>query len=31
MGFEYLTNVPLTEARADYLKLLENHGFAPTT
>lgn len=31
MGFEYLTNVPLEQARADYLKLLENHGFAPKT
>ena len=31
MGFEYLTNVPLTQARADYLKLLEDQGFAPKT
>ncbi|MBQ8236696.1 MAG: molybdopterin biosynthesis protein [Oscillospiraceae bacterium] len=31
MGFEYLTNVPLRKARADYLKLLEDHGFAPQT
>ena len=31
MGFEYLTNVPLEQARADYLKLLEDNGFAPKT
>ena len=31
MGFEYLTNVPLSEARKDYLALLENHGFGPRT
>ena len=31
MGFEYLTNVPLQQAREDYLKLLESHGFAPKT
>ncbi|MGN0999308.1 MAG: molybdopterin biosynthesis protein [Faecousia sp.] len=31
MGFEYLTNVPLEQARTDYLKLLEGHGFAPRT
>jgi len=28
MGFEYLTNIPLEKARADYLNLLESHGFA---
>ena len=27
MGFEYLTNIPLAKARADYLALLESHGF----
>ena len=31
MGFEYLTNVPLPQAREDYLKLLESRGFAPKT
>ena len=31
MGFEYLTNVPLEQARTDYLKLLESHGFGPKT
>ena len=31
MGFEYLTNVPLEQAQADYLKLLERHGFGPET
>ena len=31
MGFEYLTNVPLEQARKDYVKLLESHGFAPKT
>ena len=31
MGFEYLTNIPLVKAREDYLKLLEDHGFAPKT
>ena len=31
MGFEYLTNVPLQQAREDYLKLLESHGFGPKT
>ena len=31
MGFEYLTNIPLDKARADYLKLLTEHGFAPAT
>ena len=27
MGFEYLTNVPLAKAKADYLALLEGYGF----
>jgi len=31
MGFEYLTNIPLEKARADYLNLLESHGFGPKT
>ena len=31
MGFEYLTNVPLAKARAEYLQLLESHGFGPKT
>ena len=31
MGFEYLTNIPLEKARADYLKLLTENGFAPKT
>ena len=31
MGFEYLTNVPLTKARAEYLALLESYGFGPKT
>ena len=31
MGFEYLTNVPLSKAREDYLKLLERKGFGPKT
>ena len=31
MGFEYLTNVPLTQARKDYLALLQSHGFGPKT
>ena len=31
MGFEYLTNVPLIQARKDYLALLESHGFGPRT
>ena len=29
MGFEYLTNVPLRQARAEYLKLLKEQGFGP--
>ena len=31
MGFEYLTNVPLIQAREDYLALLQSHGFGPKT
>ncbi len=31
MGFEYLTNVPLTQARKEYLALLQSHGFGPKT
>ena len=31
MGFEYLTNIPLDKARADYLNLLESHGYGPKT
>ena len=31
MGFEYLTNIPLAKARADYLTLLQSHGFGPKT
>ena len=31
MGFEYLTNVPLTQAREDYLARLQSHGFGPKT
>jgi len=31
MGFEYLTNVPLAKARADYLALLEGCGFGSQT
>jgi len=31
MGFEYLTNIPLDKARADYLNLLESQGFGPKT
>lgn len=31
MGFEYLTNVPLTQARNEYLALLQSHGFGPKT
>lgn len=27
MGFEYLTNVPLTQAREDYLALIRENGF----
>lgn len=31
MGFEYLTNVPLEQARKEYLELLEHQGFEPQT
>ncbi len=31
MGFEYLTNVPLNQARQDYLDLLLKNGFAAKT
>lgn len=31
MGFEYLTNVPLEQARREYLELLEHQGFDPQT
>lgn len=31
MGFEYLTNVPLKQARREYLELLEHQGFEPQT
>lgn len=31
MGFEYLTNVPLGQARAEYLNLLTEQGFGPQT
>ena len=31
MGFEYLTNVPLTQARSEYLALLQSHGFGSKT
>ena len=31
MGFEYLTNIPLAKARADYLALLQSHGFQAKT
>ena len=31
MGFEYLTNVPLAQAREEYLALLQSHGFGPKT
>ena len=31
MGFEYLTNVPLEQARVDYRKLLKEQGFGPRT
>ena len=29
MAFSYLTNVPLEQARRDYLRLLAERGFAP--
>ena len=31
MGFEYLTNIPLDKARADYLKFLTDSGFHAAT
>ena len=31
MGFEYLTNVPLEQARREYLELLEHQGLEPQT
>ena len=31
MGFEYLTNVPLEQARNEYLALLQSKGFGPKT
>ena len=31
MAFEYLTNVPLEQAKRDYLSLLVERGFAPRT
>ena len=31
MKFEYLTNIPLAKARADYLKLLEGYGYGHKT
>lgn len=31
MGFEYLTNVPLTQARKEYLTFLQSRGFASKT
>ena len=31
MAFEYLTNVPLEQAKKDYLSLLVERGFAPRT
>lgn len=31
MGFEYLTNVPLEQARREYLELLEHQGFESQT
>ena len=31
MGFEFLTNVPLEQARREYLELLEHQGFEPQT
>ncbi len=31
MGFEYLTNVPLAQARKDYLQMLLENGFASKT
>ena len=31
MGFEYLTNVPLEQARKEFLELLCSNGFGPAT
>ena len=31
MAFEYLTNVPLDQAKKDYLALLVEQGYAPRT
>ena len=31
MGFEYLTNVPLEQARKEYLARLRENGFAGKT
>ena len=31
MGFEYLTNIPLNQAREDYIKLLKDKGFGYKT
>ena len=31
MGFSYLTNLPLEQARRDYLSLLTERGLAPRT
>lgn len=31
MAFQYLTNIPLEQARADYLSLLQRNGFAART
>ncbi len=31
MGFAYLTNVPLEQARKDYIEVLTQQGFAPQT
>ncbi|MBE6008920.1 MAG: molybdopterin biosynthesis protein [Lachnospiraceae bacterium] len=31
MAFEYLTNIPLEKARAEYIETLKNNGFSPKT
>ena len=31
MAFEYLTNIPLEKAKAEYLQLLEEHGYGSKT
>ena len=31
MSFEYLTNIPLEQAKKDYLALLRENGFCPQT